>query len=579
MIKQVKINLLALLWLASLSWGQAPPVPFDLTVRSTLPIQSTRNTVLADMNGDGRPDLILQTDTGLSVRLNDGTGNLQANALVYTFSPDEAAIRLNSFVVADFNRDGFPDLALVTQYGISLYTGDGKGNLSPGQRTSIQITVPPLNLVTADFNGDGIPDIAFGGLLSTGYVRVFLGTGTGDFQELKNAFTGTVPVPSVPVLQVADVNKDGKPDLILNDLLPRTIVILINDGTGRFKVTQAIQRGMFDRPQQVAFGYFDKEGTPGFVVEYLSPFPDQDKLELWKSDAQGQFTQRSTFKTAANLQSNLITADVDGDGNLDVIGSSGTGTTVFFGDGAGGFTRTATVADAKGTLLAAADLDGDGKSEIVVTNLQSVSVLGSTVRGARIALTRDPPNPFTYGQVEFITASVIRDTGLGALIFIGAPTGTITLFDGTQLIAVSTLSNGTARFSTRFVPGIHAFHAVYSGDALNSAATADLILTEAGAPAAIRGVVNSPFVASSNIQVLVTDALGDPVPGAGVIFTAPIYGPSGTFSGSNTALAITGPDGIATAPLFTQNNYPGPYSITAVVSGYPSVSIAIPVTR
>ena len=552
-----------LLLIAPLCFAQAPPPPFDLTLRTTLPISQTRDSLLADMNGDGRPDLITQTADGLTIRLNDGTGTFLDNATVYPLKSN----LLFSFVVGDFNHDGFADIAAVTFNGILVFNGNGKGGLGPFQRMSEPINTFNLSAVSADFNGDGLPDIAIGVLPALGYVRVFMGTASGAFEELKDAFSGALPDPSIPVLQVVDFNGDGKPDLLVTDTLPRTLTIVLNDGTGKFKLTQIIQGGQFDRPRAATFGFFDKDGAPGLVVDYQSVFPVQDNLELWKADTTGQFTPRSIFKTDAKPQSALVTADVDGDGNQDVIGSTSAGITVYFGDGSGGFARTATVASVTGTVFAA-DLDGDGKAEIVVVDQQSVSVLGGTFRPSRVLLTRDAPNPFTSGQVEFLTASVLSST-----LVPGFPTGTITLFDGTQLIAVSTLSNGTARFSTRFVPGIHAFHTTYSGDNQYPAGTADLILTEAGAPAAIR------TTGTGSLQVIVADALGDLVPGAGVVFTAPIYGPSGTFSGSNTALAITGPDGIATAPLFTQNNYPGPYSITAVVSGYPSVNIAIPVTR
>jgi len=570
----VKFKLSFMLCLAPLSWGQSPPAPFDLIVRSVLPVDSVR-AALADMNGDGRPDLITQSDAGYSIRLNDGTGSFQANSPLYPFSKIDIAPTPNPFnllLAADFDNDGRVDLASVTNQGIFLYKGDGKGGLSPGKPTSIKNYGRPLNAVTADFNGDGIPDIAMG-VSNTGGVRVFLGTGTGDFQELPNAFIGTVPGATNPGLQVADVNKDGKPDLILLDVLPRTIAILLNDGTGRFKVSQVIQRGLYDRPQALAFGYLDKDGTPSLVIDYfnvsLNPkIVIQDNFELWKPDAQGKFTQRSTFKTNANLQSNLAIGDVDGDGNPDVIGYMPAGTTVFFGDGTGGFERSVTSANGNGPFVAALDLDGDGKAEIIAANSQTLTVLGSAVRASRVVLTRDPPSPFTYGQVEFLTASVVSTSLLP-----GFPNGTISLFDGAQLIAVSTLSNGIARFSTRFVPGVHKFHATYSGDAQYGAGTADLTLTEAGAPAAIRAL------SATGLQVIVTDAIGDPVPGAGVIFTAPLYGPSVTFSGSNIATVITGPDGIATAPRFLPNNYPGSYSIGAVVSGYPSVATTIPLTN
>jgi len=153
----VKFKLSFMLCLAPLSWGQSPPAPFDLIVRSVLPVDSVR-AALADMNGDGRPDLITQSDAGYSIRLNDGTGSFQANSPLYPFSKIDIAPTPNPFnllLAADFDNDGRVDLASVTNQGIFLYKGDGKGGLSPGKPTSIKNYGRPLNAVTADFNGDG----------------------------------------------------------------------------------------------------------------------------------------------------------------------------------------------------------------------------------------------------------------------------------------------------------------------------------------------------------------------------------------------------------------------------------------
>jgi uncharacterized protein (TIGR03437 family) len=93
-------------------------------------------------------------------------------------------------------------------------------------------------------------------------------------------------------------------------------------------------------------------------------------------------------------------------------------------------------------------------------------------------------------------------------------------------------------------------------------------------PAAITATVGTPqsvFVASAfptSLQTRVTNTLGYPSPGVAVTFSAPGSGPSGTFQGgSNVFPTVTNSSGIAAAPPFTANRLPGPYTVTAYVSG------------
>ncbi len=551
----------------------APATPFDLVIRSSVQVDGSDGTALADLNGDGRPDLITAAQ-GLFLRLNDGTGNFLTGPGRLSDYPD-GPVRYFVFTLADFNLDGRPDIVTVTNQGTYFYPGDGKGGLGPRQPVSIQITGPPMNIVGADLNGDGIPDLAIG--LFGGGLGIYLGTGTGNFKELPAAFTERLPAPANPKIQIADLNGDGFPDVVMMDVLPRTIAILINDGTGHFHSTQVIQRGKFSRPGSIAIGDFDKDGKPDLIIDYLilpndNP-PVREDLELWKQDNSGQFTLSSVIAADLRDRLTLATADVDGDGNLDIISGSASGTVVYFGNGKGGTLRTVTLPAAIGSPLLA-DLDGDGRPEIVIAGRQTVFVIGSSVPVTNLRLTRDAPNPFTYGQFEYFTVTVAANPAATAV-----PTGTVTLFDGKQLIGTVTLRGPEARFATRFIPGVHVIHAVYSGDPQYAAASADLTVAEAGQPATIRALPVQTVFGYKVFSVVVRDAFGSPVRGAGVIFTAPTGGATGTFLSASTLTILTDADGVATTPLFIPNSVVGSYNINAFVSGYASVSTNIAVTN
>jgi len=163
--------------------------------------------VLADFNRDGFPDAAtLNRGYGyqsLSITLNDGAGHFIIPGPVYPLTTYAA-----SFLgVFDFNRDGKPDLAIDDGYGnIQIWLGDGVGGLVENLSYSEMNGVPAF----ADFNGDGKLDI----LLfphpgsSSGYV--LLGNGDGTFQ----APIAHAEFPTLDSATVTEFNRDGHVDLL-----------------------------------------------------------------------------------------------------------------------------------------------------------------------------------------------------------------------------------------------------------------------------------------------------------------------------------------------------------------------------
>ena len=541
---------------------------YNLALRSTIPIAASGTTVVADLNGDGRPDLITQMTRGFAVRLNDGNGSF--------FSPVTylAPNSPGSFAVADFDRDGRLDIAATSSPAafsnapstIYLYKGDGRGGFAEGRRTSAAAYSNSSTLVTADFNGDGFPDLAN---TSPRGLEILLGNGSGDFRNIPNAFTESFPGSSQLHLVPADLNGDGKSDLVLFDV---SVGLLISDGFGHFNSSQIIRRDILIRPSSVVLGDFDNSGQQQLAISYFI-FGSPNHLEIWKRDGSGQFAAQLNVDPNQPSQSQIVAADINADGNLDIVSSSFAGTTVYFGNGSGAFLRTVAMPGASGMPLIV-DLDGDGFPEIITYSLQKISILGKTKPPSRLQLTRDSPNPFTYGSLEFLTATLRLESAGSAL-----PTGTVTLSEGARQLAVAPLVNAAAHFSLQLSPGLHRVHAAYSGDAQHGPETADFTLAEAGRPALLQPLPVQSILGFTNLQARVIDALGDPVSGVGVLFTAPDQEPTGTFLGSPTALVITGPDGVATSPLFISHGNLGSFSISAAVSGYPLVTTSIPLTN
>jgi hypothetical protein len=192
--------------------------------------------VVADFNGDGKPDVVISapynTD-GSEVELLLGKGD-------GTFAPATSLIgNLNlpyQVVTSDFNRDGKPDIAIVSYIGVTVLLGDGAGGFSSPAGYAIvdqgDIGIPSA-LVVADFNGDGIPDIA-AGTSDGSTIQVFLGNGDGTFQNgLVTTYASIGGGPQSPGwMGAADFNGDGHVDLFL---IANPGQLLLGNGDGTFQ--------------------------------------------------------------------------------------------------------------------------------------------------------------------------------------------------------------------------------------------------------------------------------------------------------------------------------------------------------
>jgi VCBS repeat protein len=187
----------------------------------------------ADLNGDGHADLAVPVYAAkkwqVSILLGDGSGRFAAAAPVARLAPHGYDL----VAVADFNRDGKPDLAVgnTESKGISILLGAGNGAFAAA--TTVAKGRYGGAPAVADLNGDGKPDLVYASLYSAG-VTVLLGSGNGAF----------FPAPGSPLVlpghsydvALADFNGDGKADLAVASEDRGTVSLLIGTGTGRFRV-------------------------------------------------------------------------------------------------------------------------------------------------------------------------------------------------------------------------------------------------------------------------------------------------------------------------------------------------------
>ena len=330
--------------------------------RSSSPVvDAPQSIVLADFNHDGKIDVATTAllTSEVAVSLGKGDGTLQPAVYYLIDSQGESAYWI---ATADFNGDGNADLAVADYLGnnVSILLGNGDGTFQPPVR--YPTTKRPTFVATGDFNGDGRPDLI---VADAPYVSVLLGNGDGTFQmPLDN--DSLSPAGFLPVA-LGDFNHDGKLDAVVLTLDNLEIGILLGNGDGTFDLTGQYAAGAFT--SSVVVGDFNGDHKLDLAVS--DDLENQIYILLGNGD--GTFQAEPPF--FSNEPAAMTSADVNGDGKLDLVLFTGTNpfprcqVTVMLGNGNGTFQApTSYQAFGEPAQIAVADLNGDRKPDIVAAD-------------------------------------------------------------------------------------------------------------------------------------------------------------------------------------------------------------------
>jgi hypothetical protein len=324
--------------------------------------------VAADLNGDGRPDLVTanyDADT-ISVLMNGGAGTFAA-AQTYT-----VGIMPWGLAVADFNGDSHPDIAVSEFGGNSVAVLLNKGNGTFAAPQTYAVHTHPEGIVAADLNGDGHVDLVVvnhGDPITENTVSVLMNNGGGTFAAQTTYQVGVGPA----FIAIGDLNNDGYPDVAVTNFIDDTTSVLINNGAGSFAAQTTYPVG--SGPACVAIADLNGDGHPDLVVANHG----DGTAGVLLSNGDGSFSPQQTYKAGDGSQG-IVVADLNGDGHPDLAVADRSAPTleVLPGNGDGTFAaqQTFPVGQA-GWRVAAADLNGDGHLDLAVANSDdgTVSVL------------------------------------------------------------------------------------------------------------------------------------------------------------------------------------------------------------
>jgi hypothetical protein len=565
------------------------------------------SVAVADVNGDGKVDLVAvnvcannssgncTSHGSVAVLLGNGDGTFQA-AVTYDSGDDLA----NSIAVADVNGDGKPDLVVANlgrpSGSVGVLLGNGDGTFQPaviydsgGDFAS--------SVAVADVNGDGKPDLLVANECADsncdGSVGVLLGNGDGTFRAVVTYSSGGLNAMSVAI---ADLNSDGKRDLLVANecasakLCGSTgaVAVLLGNGNGTFQAAiEYASGGAF--PNSLAIADLNGDGKLDVVANNVS-----NGVGVLLGNGDGTFQAPVTYGpggiSIVGHKSGVAVADLNGDGKPDLVVSNacvsdsgcsqGATVGVLLGNGDGTFQAAVTFSSG-GFLadwVAVADVSGDDRPDLLVANtcssnfncagtgeaMGSVGVLlnNSGTRKVTTSTTLiSSLNPSFIGQAVTFTAIVTSSVGVPPNAEI------ITFKNGSAVLGTASLSGGSATLTTSLLPaGTFTITASYPGDSTLAASTSP----------GLRQVVNPTSKSATSTSLI--SSLNPSIYGQNVTFTAKVttagsLPPTGTVAFTRRYFTETYTIGSATlnssgvARLTVSKLNADSYPLTAVYKG------------
>ena len=263
---------------------------------------------IADLNNDGKQDLVTMDLIADKLYWHPNSNGSFPQQIVLSDNFTEISGRI---LCNDFNGDGFVDIVVIDMFNASLLINDGNGNFADAQNiVNAQDEEEFYDNVFGDFNNDDFLDIA----LAAGGFQIYLNDGDGNFTKTPGAGSAVSFL-----IESADYNNDGLDDILFKS--HNTIIPYQNSPTG-FSIV-----GQFTPNNQHNETLFSSDLDNDGDLDVLSE-DDQTNSFFWYENSNGGTSWiRHMITTGFNGSTiyGVRAADLDGDGDNDIIRSSSNG--------------------------------------------------------------------------------------------------------------------------------------------------------------------------------------------------------------------------------------------------------------
>jgi hypothetical protein len=416
------------------------PLWFDITASTIGDTGFWTNKVeIADLNEDGRPDLLFANGGDYStpgkpepsqVFFNGGPGAPFTEATEQVMGPTANLARV--IKARDLNGDGHVDIVVGTTYQTQsrLFMGLGRGRFNEVTHANLpQVPLSVGDLEAGDVDADGDLDLVLadwgpGNNMTNdgGVTRLWLNDGTGKFADESAARLPAIKIRFSWDLELADVDNDGDLDVLVSCKRCPGSSLFRNDGAGRFTddsraLPQYTNNYEFEPMDLDGDGFLDLVTlNDGDIVKESSA---SRREHVFRNDGKGRFRDAtdSWWPDAANVGEDdnmaaFLDADSDGDADF-VVGSLSGPDRLLINDGRGRFQVRLDVFDGPptpGTLgMALADLDGDSRMDVVQGQGEHPTAVGERVHSGRgLAPDTAPPSVTMIGTADVAGRRVVR---------------------------------------------------------------------------------------------------------------------------------------------------------------------------
>lgn len=369
-----------------------------------------------------------------TVLLGNGDGTFTVGSPVSADTSFNFSSSIPAVAVGDINKDGKADVVISQPGFVALFYGKGDGTFTAGPRYA---ALPDYMQVSiTDLDGDGNPDIVLGtstgGIYTTGccgsvaqpdLFQVLMGRGDGTFVDSVVYNQGTFGTG--PQIATGDFNHDQQTDVLVFAASnvggePSTLDMLPGNNSGA--LGSAVTSSVIIAPTMLVSADMNKDGKPDAVLAGSSLSGPQ--LAVLINQGNGTFAAEQDY-ALPNAAVSLAAGDFNGDGRMDVavgvaagLGGSGSGVYVMFGQANGTLGSPVKIdSSINPTGLAAADLNGDGRADLVVADQGFFDYAGSSnqVNGALHVYLGNANSTFTAQTLPATSATNYSVLALGDL--------------------------------------------------------------------------------------------------------------------------------------------------------------------